>query len=512
MPTSTAQLTAVDTPTNAGPAIIPTAKPRKPKLVKLAVAASSEPPDLLALLNAQEAAFLRDGPPSAATRRDQLKRLSRAVVAYQDRIVDAINTDFGSRSRHETAMAEILFTLESIKHNHSHLTGWMKPHKRKPNVLFQPSSAQVYYQPLGVIGIMSPWNYPASLVLTGLAAALAAGNRVMLKLSEHTPHTSALLAEMVGTLFTAEQVLAIQGDASVGVAFSKLPFDHLLFTGSTAIGRHVLRAAAEHLTPVTLELGGKSPAIIDISASMADAAGAVASGKLLNAGQTCIAPDYVMVPKGKAHDFAKAYTAVVRKMYPTLAANPDYTAIINAPQYQRLNAWVAQAEASGAHIQRINPAHEELPESGRKVAPTLAFHVSEQTPLGCEEIFGPVLVVVEYHTLDEAIAYVNARPRPLALYIFAKEQAAIDKVLQTTTSGGVTVNGCVLHFAQDDLPFGGVGASGIGAYHGQDGFRRLSHAKGVFRLPPINATPLLRPPYGVLVDTALPVLIRRATL
>jgi len=497
---------------------------KKPTLVKIdAVAAAparkvntaatpAPAVNLLTLLAAQKAAFLEEGAPSATARRQKLKLLSRAVVAYQDRIEKALSADFSSRARQESAVVDILSSLESIKYNHDHLEGWMKPQKRKPGLAFQPASAQVHYQPLGVIGIISPWNYPVHITLSGLAVALAAGNRVMLKLSEHTPATSALMAEIIGALFERDEVAVVLGDAAVGMAFSRLPFDHLLFTGGTGIGRHVMRAAAETLTPVTLELGGKSPALIDASANINDVAGQIAAGKLFNAGQTCIAPDYVLLPKGQIDAFTRAYKATVHKLYPTLAKNPDYTALINVQQYDRLTGWLAQAAAAGAKVHAINPAGEKLLPAGRKIAPTLVFNVSDDTPLGREEIFGPILLVIGYDSLDEAIRHVNARPRPLALYVFSKSEAAIDKVLHSTIAGGVTVNGTLLHYAQDDLPFGGVGASGIGAYHGEEGFRRFSHAKAVFRQPLLNATPLLRPPYGRLINSILPLMIRRATL
>lgn len=489
---------------------------KKPRVAKPALAAKAEQATassgLMSLLKAQQAAFLAEGSPSASARQQKLKLLSRAVVAYQDRLEKALSADFSSRARQESAVVDILSSLESIKYNHDHLVGWMKPQRRTPGLAFQPASAQVHYQPLGVIGIISPWNYPVHITLSGLAVALAAGNRVMLKLSEHTPKTSAVMAELIGALFQPDEVAVVLGDAAVGVAFSQLPFDHLLFTGGTGIGRHVMRAAAENLVPVTLELGGKSPAVVDISADIDDVAGQVAAGKLFNAGQTCIAPDYVLLPREKIAAFTKAYTATVHKLYPRLAKNPDYTAIINTQQYERLTNGLKQAEAAGARVQAINPAGEKLLPAGRKIAPTLVFNISEDTPLGRDEIFGPILLVIGYDALDEAIRHVNAKPRPLALYVFSKSEVAIDQVLQSTIVGGVTVNGTLLHYAQDDLPFGGVGASGIGAYHGEEGFRRFSHAKAVFRQPALNATPLLRPPYGLLINTVLSLMIRRATL
>jgi coniferyl-aldehyde dehydrogenase len=534
MPRSAAQLKVVPAPakkSSAKTSPVAASKPRKKAAVtkveaspKLAAPKSAFPKGVAAqanshseiylgaLLAAQQEAFLAAGAPSASERREKLKLLSRAVVKYQDRIVTALAADFSSRAKQESVVVDVLSSLESIKYNHDHLEAWMKPQRRMPGLAFQPASAKVHYQPLGVIGIISPWNYPVHITLSGLSVALAAGNRVMLKLSEHTPQTSAVLAEMIESIFRPDEVAVVQGDAAIGVAFSKLPFDHLLFTGGTAIGRHVMRAAAENLVPVTLELGGKSPALIHDSADMADVAGQIAAGKLFNAGQTCIAPDYVLVPKSQVAAFTGAYTEAVRKMFPKLLKNQDYTAIINPQQYDRLNTWLKQAELDGARIQTINPAGEKFPASCRKIPPTLVFNVSDETPLGREEIFGPILLVIGYDSLEQAVQHVNSRPRPLALYVFSRDEEVIERVLHATIAGGVTVNGTLLHYAQDDLPFGGVGASGIGAYHGEEGFRRFSHAKAVFRQPLLNATPLLRPPYGMLINAALSLMIRRASL
>jgi coniferyl-aldehyde dehydrogenase len=374
---------------------------------------------------------------------------------------------------------------------------------------FRPGRAQVIYQPLGVVGVISPWNYPVSLALGPVAAALAAGNRVMLKPSEYTPATSALLARLLGEIFPAEQVAVVNGAAEVGAAFAALPFDHLLFTGGTATGRLIMRAASENLVPVTLELGGKSPVLLDAEYPLERAARSIAQGKLLNAGQVCIAPDYVLVPAADASRFATVFADEVKRLYPSLVDNPDYTAVINQRHYDRLRGLVDDARGKGATVIEINPASEDLrAQPGRKLPPTLLLDVTSDMAAMQDEIFGPVLPVKTYGTLDEAIAYINSRPRPLALYYFGTNRARQREVLARTTSGGVTINDTLLHYLQEDLPFGGVGASGMGAYHGRDGFRTFSHRKPVFRQARLNTAGLIRPPYGKLVERMIAALMR----
>jgi coniferyl-aldehyde dehydrogenase len=358
----------------------------------------------------------------------------------------------------------------------------------------------VQYQPLGVIGIISPWNYPLYLTVSPLADALAAGNRVMLKPSDLTPRFSELLQEVMAEIYPQEQVAVVTGGAETGQAFSSLPFDHLLFTGSTAIGRKVMQAAAENLTPVTLELGGKSPVIVDRGYSPEKAARSIALGKFLNAGQTCIAPDYLLVPHGQAETIAEAVLGEVRRFYPALAANPDYTSIVNERHAQRLQAMLVELQDAGTRILRHGGSNLEEP---GKFTPAIVLDPPPSSALMQEEIFGPILPIVSYRTLDEAIAYVNERPRPLALYIFTDDRAVERHVLAATVSGGATVNGTLLHVVQEDLPFGGVGMSGIGAYHGFEGFKRFSHAKGVFRTGRIRPFEWFAPPYGKLVGLAV---------
>ncbi len=456
----------------------------------------------------QRAAFECERFPDLATRRDRLLRLARLVVDQEDALTAAIDGDFGHRSAHETRLAELYVVASGIRHARKHLRRWMKPLRVATPLQLQPGRAEIRRQPLGVVGIISPWNYPLQLALAPALGALAAGNRVLLKPSELTPGLSALLALLVAKHFRADEFAVVTGDAAVGQAFSALPWDHLFFTGSTAVGRQVALAAAANLTPVTLELGGKSPAIFDADADFAAAAPCLASGKLLNAGQTCIAPDYALVPEGRTDAFVAAVTAAIGELYPTLAANPDYTSIVNQRHYARLVALVDDARGKGATIIPVNPAGETLPAHARKLAPTLVVGVNDSMAIMREEIFGPLLPVETYGSLDEAIAKVNARPRPLAFYFFGRDRARRDRVLRETIAGGVTVNDTLWHFAHEELPFGGVGASGIGSYHGERSFLTFSKEKPVFHQPRFAAAKLLYPPYGPTFDRVLALLRR----
>jgi len=413
------------------------------------------------------------------------------LARNQQPLIDAISADFGNRSADETRLAEIMPSLHGIRYAKRHLDRWMKPSRRSVGMAFQPASAQVVYQPLGVVGIIVPWNYPLFLAIGPLIGALAAGNRVMLKMSEATPATGQLLKELLAQIFPDEQVAVILGEADTGIAFSQQPFDHLLFTGSTSVGRHVMRAAAENLTPVTLELGGKSPAIVSADVPLAHAAERIAFGKTLNAGQTCVAPDYVLVPKNRVEGFVEAYRDVVRRFFPQLADNPDYTSIINPRQHARLQGYLDDAQAKGA---RLLPLFEQGQQ--RRMSHCLLLDVNNEMQVMQDEIFGPLLPIVPYDDLDQALAYVNARPRPLALYYFGYNRAEQRHVLRHTHSGGVCLNDTLLHVAQDDLPFGGVGPSGMGHYHGHEGFLTFSKAKGVFIKQRFNAARLIYPPYG----------------
>jgi coniferyl-aldehyde dehydrogenase len=469
---------------------------------------ASAAPRMEDTLARQRAAFLRDGPPSLGQRKADLLKLKAAILARQGEIEQALRADFGHRSPHETAIMEVLPLVQGINYQCRQLRRWMRPEKRHVPIHFLPARAWVSYQPRGVVGIMAPWNYPVSLALMPLATAIAAGNRAMIKPSEFTPAFSALLVKMLGETFALEQVAVVTGDAIVGQQFSALPFDHLIFTGSTPVGRAVMKAASENLVPVTLELGGKSPVIVERGHSMRHAATSIAYGKLANSGQTCIAPDYVMVHEDALESFVDAYDEAVRAFYPDGPSADNYTSIINARHYDRLHGLLDDARAKGATVREVGMNAGGALRREHNMAPTVVVGATEQMRVMQEEIFGPVLPVLAYRELDEAIAYVNAHPRPLALYYFGGDDPQRRKVLALTTSGNVTINNTLMHYAQEDLPFGGVGPSGIGAYHGVEGFKSLSHAKGVFQQGKWNPSALLRPPFGSLAKLILKVMLR----
>ncbi|MFZ5510563.1 MAG: coniferyl aldehyde dehydrogenase [Pseudomonadota bacterium] len=453
-------------------------------------------------------AAAREPYPDVVTRRRRLAALESLLRENMEPIAEALRADFGHRSVHETRLLELFPSLEGIKHARRHLKSWMKPERRPVSLWFRPGRARVIRQPLGVVGIIVPWNYPVYLAVGPLTCALAAGNRALVKMSEYTPATGELFARLVERYFSPDEVGVVLGDAQVAEDFARLPFDHLLFTGSTRVGREVMRACADNLTPVTLELGGKSPAIIGPDYDIAKAAERILVGKCMNAGQTCIAPDYVLAPSGREEEFIAAARAVVAACYADILNSPDYTSIHSARHYHRLLATLEDARQKGARIVDLAspPAR---PDSHRRRLPPLALlDVDERMQVMQEEIFGPLLPIVPYGDLEEAIAYVNARPRPLALYYFDRDRARIERVLHGTVSGGVTVNDTILHIAQDDLPFGGVGPSGMGHYHGRDGFDAFSKKKAVFQQSAVNAMGLFKPPYGRLFEHLLALLLR----
>jgi coniferyl-aldehyde dehydrogenase len=464
---------------------------------------------LNALLSGQRSAFLREGPPTLAQRRSDLKKLKEALLAHREGFITAINADFGHRSRHETSLLDLASVVGGINYLRRNLARWMRPERRRVAAHFFPGSTRVVYQPLGVVGIISPWNYPVALAMMPLATALAAGNRAMIKPSELTPATSELMRSMLSEVFPQDQVAIVTGDKNVGVAFSNLAFDHLLFTGSTPVGRAVMRAASENLVPVTLELGGKSPAIVERGSSLQTAARRIAYGKLANAGQTCVAPDYTLVAEQEIEGFVSAYTAEVSKLYPNIDSNPDYTSIVNDRHHARLLGLLDDARAKGARVIEIGAATNDHNTTHlRKIAPTVVLEVTDDMSLMKDEIFGPILPIVPYRKLEDAVAYVNARPRPLALFFFGPDGPGRKLVLERTTSGGVAINETILHYALDDIPFGGVGASGMGAYHGHEGFKTMSHAKGIFEQARLNFTDAVRPPFGKLLERTVDFLLR----
>lgn len=447
----------------------------------------------------------RNGPmPDVAARRASLTILYDLVRDNANAFARAISEDFGGRAQRETEILEAIPTLNAIRHARRWVKDWMRAEPRAVDWLFQPARAWIRYEPLGVVGILSPWNFPLLLSLVPLANVLSAGNRAMIKPSELTPAFSERLARLVAERFNPEQVAVICGGVDVARAFSSLPFDHLLFTGSTATGREVMRAAAENLTPVTLELGGKSPAIIAADFSLDKAARSIAFGKWLNAGQTCVAPDYVLVPADRAAAFATAVIEAARRGYPSIA-HSDYTSVISERHRARLSAAIDEAAAAGAVIIR----HGGDSSGTQKIPPTVVLGAPASGLLLREEIFGPVLPIVPYERLEDALAFINARDRPLALYCFTNDKRVRTRVLDGATSGGVTLNGTLLHAGHDGLPFGGIGASGMGSYHGLDGFRRFSHARAVHAIGAINALERLGPPWGRLADRASRFLLRR---
>ncbi len=454
-------------------------------------------PDPLRLrFESQRSAHLAAPEVPWALRADRLQRLRRLVDENAGRFAEAINRDFGHRSAHETDLLEVFPSLSGIAHCLAHGEKWMRSQRRPTGKWFRPGTSRVIPQPLGVAGIIVPWNYPLYLAIGPLAAALTAGNRAMLKLSEFTPAFGALFEALCGKAFAAEEVAVVNGDAAMAAEFSRLPFDHLLFTGSTAVGRHVMRAAADNLTPVTLELGGKSPAIVAPGYPMKRAARRILLGKCLNAGQTCIAPDYVLVPRGTEDEFIAGARACVKKMFPDILRTPDYSSIVSERHYQRINGYLEDATGQGAVAQSL-AANGELPNAAsRRIPPIALTRVADGMRVMQEEIFGPLLPIVPYEGIDVAIEYVNARPRPLALYLFDDDKARVDSVLARTTAGGVTINDTLLHIAQEALPFGGVGPSGMGQYHGYEGFLTFSKLKPVFRQSRFNGVALFNPPYG----------------
>ena len=460
-------------------------------------------PDLNTTLARLRAAHMAHTP-DYAQRIDDLARLRAAYQPRVEEFAKAMSADFGRRSRHESLLSDGMTVLKEIDYLRRHLRGWMRPKRAAADWLFFPARTEVRYQPLGVIGIIAPWNYPVNLALKPLAAAIGAGNHVMLKPSEHTPRTAELLKAMLAEVFPDDRVTTVLGGPDVAAAFAALPLDHLFFTGSTAVGRKVMAAAAPNLTPVTLELGGKSPVIIAADYPLAMAVDRIAAGKFLNAGQTCIAPDYVLLPKAAIPAFVEEMRKYVSQRYADLAGNPDYSSIVNPSQYARLKSYLDQAQAAGAKIIELAPG-----DAGQRVLPpTLVLDAREDLALMQEEIFGPILPLVAMDSVDAAIDYVNARPRPLSLYHFDNDKARTQRVLERTVAGGVSVNDTVLHFAQIELPFGGVGPSGMGHYHGREGFLAFSKQKPVLYQARWTSMKLMRPPYRGVADFLVKFLTR----
>ena len=457
---------------------------------------------MLELLRLQRESYLAEGEVSAETRIDRLDRTIDVLVANAEKISEAMNADFGCRPRQVNLMTDVTGSLENLKHAKKHLRKWMKAEKR-PSMFplgLLGGRSSIQYQPKGVVGVIAPWNFPLGMVFEPLAGVIAAGNRAMIKPSEFTPATSELIDEMVGKTFDPTEIAVVTGGPEVGQAFSSLAFDHMVFTGATSVARHIMAAASKNLVPVTLELGGKSPTVISETADLREAIERIMVGKMLNAGQVCIAPDYVMLPEGKMDEAVAIAREVVAEMYPTLLNNEQYTAMLNERHFQRMQKNIDDANDRGAQVVAINPANEDFSVNPtQKIPPTLILNPGDDALCMQDEIFGPLLPLKTYTKFEDVISYINARPRPLAAYYFGKDSTEEHRFLTGTTSGGACVNDVMFHMLQKDLPFGGVGPSGMGSYHGIEGFKAFSHAKSVYKQPgkiPVTKLAGFMPPYG----------------
>lgn len=467
---------------------------------------TSVPPNIKAelehVLELQRKAYLIDPVPDVDQRKQDLLNLKRMLSENQDAFIDALNKDYGNRSRHETQFAEIVTSLSVINDTIKHVKGWMKPQKRKVDLKMYPGGKnRVYPQPLGVVGVIVPWNFPVNLAFTGLASIFAAGNRAMVKMSENSIHTTRLMMELVDKYFPREKLAIFEETGEVGIQFSTLPFDHILFTGSSTTGRKVMEAAAKNLVPVTLELGGKCPAIIDRDYPMQKAVERIMFVKMFNAGQICTTVDYVFIPKGSEDEFIGLVQTYVAKHCPDINS-VDYTSIIDERSYQRLNQALKEAQDKGARVINLKPDQSSA-EGMRKLAPHLVLDCNDEVSFSTRETFGPILAVRPYESHDEVMRYITARDRPLAIYPFTLDNDLADMYIRRVMSGGVTVNDALFHVGQHDLPFGGVGASGMGHYHGYEGFLTFSKLRPVFYQPGFSSVRFLSPPYGKLATRML---------
>lgn len=460
------------------------------------------------VLEKQKKAHLRDGALSVETRKEWIDRCIALLIKYQNEIVEAISKDFGHRSTESSLLADVAGSIGSLKSAKENIKKWVKPEKRKvtPAILgLLGAKLRVEYQPLGTVGVISPWNFPVTLTFGPLGSIFAAGNRAMIKPSEFTPETSKLMKVMFEEAFKEEEVAVFTGGPDLGEAFSSLPFDHLLFTGATSIAKHVMRAASENLVPVTLELGGKSPVIISKNTNFDMSVKRVMAGKTMNAGQICLAPDYVFIPKDKKEEFISQSKKTVTEMYPSLKDNPDYTSVINQRHYDRLQGYVDEAKEKGFEVIEINPSNEDFSQQAHhKIPPTLIVDPDDNLSVMKEEIFGPILSVKTYEDIEDTVDYINSNDRPLGLYYFGDNKKEMQNVLENTTSGGVTINDVVFHVGQDNAPFGGVGPSGTGSYHGIEGFKNFSHTKTIYTQSSFDGLfGLFRPPFGAKAKNAI---------
>ncbi|MDA8694144.1 MAG: coniferyl aldehyde dehydrogenase [Pseudomonadales bacterium] len=461
------------------------------------------------VLEAQREDYLNEGHVSAKVRIDRMRRGMNAIHKHQDLLIDALNTDFTCRPRELSLLTDIATSILPFKSAIKNVRKWMKPEKRKslfPLGLLGGRS-RIEFQPLGVVGVISPWNFPVNLTFGPMADILAAGNRVMIKPSEFTPTVSEVMADIIGEAWDEKEVAIFTGGPEVGTAFSALPFDHMLFTGATSIAKHIMTAAAKNLVPVTLELGGKSPVLLSRSANIKTAVSRIMLGKTMNAGQICLAPDYLLVPEEKLDEVVSEIKAAVTAMFPTVLNNPEYTSVVNHRHFQRLQQHLTDATEKGGEVISLAPIDEDFNNqpSTRKIPPTIIKHATDDMRLLQDEIFGPLLPIKTYKNFEETIRYVNARPRPLALYYFGSDAKEERDVLDRTTSGGVCLNDVIMHTAQEDLPFGGVGPAGMGAYHGYDGFKNFSHAKSIYKQTKLDVAGIagIRPPYGPATERTI---------
>ncbi|MEM8561839.1 MAG: coniferyl aldehyde dehydrogenase [Pseudomonadota bacterium] len=470
---------------------------------------------MLSILDKQRTDFLREGHVTASARIDRLDRGIDVLIRYADQLSEALNSDFSCRPRELTLLTDVGASITPMKHAKKHLGKWMRAEKRSTvfplNIL--GGRSRVAYQPLGVVGIISPWNFPVSMVFAPMSGALAAGNRVLVKPSEFTPSTSEVIKAMMEDAYDPKEVVVFTGGPEVGQAFSHLPLDHLLFTGATSVAKHIMAAASRNLVPVTLELGGKSPVIISRSADLKQSLARIMLGKTLNAGQICLAPDYLLVPEERLHDVIALAQDAVASMYPTLLHNDQYTSVINERHFQRLHSYLEEAEERGVKTISINPANEDFstqPDT-QKIPPTLIPEPPADSKVLQEEIFGPLLPICTYREFSETIDYINSKPRPLAAYYFGEDPDEQSAVETRTTSGGMCINDVIMHIAQEDLPFGGVGPSGMGAYHGVEGFRTFSHAKSIYKQTKLNVAKLggMLPPYGATTEKTIKMQVKK---
>ncbi len=459
--------------------------------------------DLINILEAQRLAFNRNPNPDWVVRKANLRKLGRAIAAHEKAFQKAISNDFGNRAVQETTLTELLVIQAGISHAIKHTQHWMRRRKVATAIPYKMGSNQIIAQPLGVVGIISPWNYPLQLAIMPLIGALGAGNRIMIKPSEFTPELSQLMKTVLAEVFTDDEVYVANGGVDVAQDFSNLPFDYLLFTGSTEVGRMVACAAAKNLTPVTLELGGKSPVIIDGAADMDLTATRIANGKLMNAGQTCVAPDYILMPADRIDSFTKTVILKAETAYPVISGNPDYTSVISDIHFARLQDLLKDAENKGARIQTAGTDDKQQLAKERRVPLSIITHTSPDMRIMQEEIFGPLLPIVASENLNHALDYIGKKARPLALYWFGNDKIKRERVLTESISGGVSINETAWHLVQENLPFGGVGPSGMGAYHGEHGFKTFSHMKGVFIQSRFSAGKMLMPPYTNRTSTIL---------